>query len=67
MPDYDCNGVWYSWYPVPKNTPIQDLPPIPTDGAFEIFREDSAGKFTGIHLVTKAPLAGQCVLIPTTI
>lgn len=64
MPDYDCNKIWYSWIGFPRNTPIKDLPPVPNDGVFEIFPEDSAGKFTGIHLVTKAPLAGQCVPDP---
>jgi hypothetical protein len=63
MPDFDCNGVWFSWIGFPKNTPIKQLP-APNDGAFEIFREDLTGKFTGIHLVTKAPLAGQCVPDP---
>lgn len=64
MPEYDCHGIWFSWIKVPKNTPILDLKFPPTDQAFEIYEEDAEGKFTGIHLVTKGRLAGQCVLDP---
>jgi hypothetical protein len=60
---HDCNGIWFSWLKQPVGTPVGDLP-IPNDGGFQLDKEDNAGRFNGIHLITRAPVSGQCVMNP---